>query len=56
MLSQALLLCLAQDPAAVLAEARAAIDSLLDGIEADEVPHLSEQLECIARKSTKGED
>ena len=32
------------------------IDSLLDGIEADEVPHLSEQLECIARKSTKGED
>lgn len=32
------------------------IDSLLDGIEADEVPHLSDQLECIARKSTKGED
>jgi DNA-binding MarR family transcriptional regulator len=32
------------------------IDSLLDGIDVAEVPHLSEQLECIARKSTKGED
>lgn len=32
------------------------IDSLLDGIEVSEVQHLSDQLECIARKSTKGED
>jgi DNA-binding MarR family transcriptional regulator len=32
------------------------IDSLLDGIDVSEVKHLSDQLECIARKSTKGED
>lgn len=32
------------------------IDSLLDGIDVSEVQHLSDQLECIARKSTKGED
>lgn len=32
------------------------IDRLLDGIEVSEVQHLSDQLECIARKSTKGED
>lgn len=32
------------------------IDTLLDGIDVSEVQHLSEQLECIARKSTKGED
>ncbi|MGJ8570084.1 MAG: MarR family winged helix-turn-helix transcriptional regulator [Hoeflea sp.] len=32
------------------------IDSLLDGIDVSEVRHLSDQLECIARKSTKGKD
>lgn len=32
------------------------IDSLLDGIDVSEVQQLSDQLECIARKSTKGED
>lgn len=32
------------------------IDSLLDDVDVSEVQHLSEQLECIAQKSTKGED
>lgn len=41
---------------AMAASHEAWIDSLLDGIEVSEVQHLSDQLECIARKSTKGED
>ena len=32
------------------------INSLLDDVDVSEVQHLSEQLECIAQKSTKGED
>jgi len=32
------------------------IDSLLNDVDVREVQHLSEQLECIAQKSTKGED
>lgn len=42
--------------AQMAAKHEAWIDSLLDEVDVSEVQHLSDQLECIAQKSTKGED
>lgn len=42
--------------AQMAAKHEAWIDSLLDEVDVSEVQHLSDQLECIAQKSTKGEN